>query len=234
MRTYINISTNDFHTQKTLHPDDYRRRQVPYADIFNKPLPLFPLPPDQQKKEIATKEELNNTGNGGVNDGLNDREKNTQINQASIGHLNNCTDDLQDKKLDEILGFSDCGSGSGAVKYYPLLEWEMIAGVMHVYEADKRKSESDTDTENETIGETETEEGSRIGGEVSCEAEASVPSLGSTTDEALQVNAERKSRSAVIASLFPVLSFDEFVRDFNYVSTSKNICTFSPYCDTTS
>ena len=36
---------------KVVHPDDFRRRLVPYADIFSKPLPVFPPPPDDQQEE---------------------------------------------------------------------------------------------------------------------------------------------------------------------------------------
>jgi hypothetical protein len=168
------------------------------------------------------KKEKKETANdmGGEDNNI-ERDQHTPLNQESNGQLGNCMDDYQDQKLDQILGCN------GAMRYYPLLRWEMIAGVMHVFEVDTGSSDSDVKSgESETDGVTKGESK----GEKKKEGTASVPStppfsVHLSTDKvkaphSAQADSSHSAQKSV--GLYPVLSFDEFVKDFTYVRTASN------------
>ena len=229
-------------------------------------MPLFPPPPGQQKKEVVKdaveevekgdrngvekKNDERRIGGNGVENGelseqLNYRDQQSQSNQGSNGQLGNSMDDFQDKKLDRIL---ECNQSE---RYYPLLRWEMIAGVMHVFEVNTESSGSDVmkvESQRESVTKIQTERGTEEQGtavgiaqyETTSALSTSTPTpplpptpptstppfpVSLSTDEALLTNQSDASSSTQLKSvnLYPVLSFDEFVKDFTFVSTA-HIC----------
>jgi hypothetical protein len=162
-------------------------------------LPLFPPPPGQQKKEVVKdaveevekgdkngvekkddkrKIEGNGVENGEVYEQLNYRDQQSQSNQGSNGQLGNSMDDFQDKKLDRILG---CNQSE---RYYPLLRWEMIAGVMHVFEVNTESSGSDVmkvESQRESMTKIQTERGTEEQGTAVEVAQCEITSALSTS-----------------------------------------------------
>jgi hypothetical protein len=166
---------------------------------------------DEKKEKKETVNEM-----GGEDNDI-DRDQHTPLNQESSAQLGNCMDDYRDQKLDQVL---EC---NGTVRYYPLLRWEMIAGVMHVLEVDTGSSDGDV-----KIGESQTDGVTK--GEKKKEGTASAPStppfsVHPSTDKAkaphsTQGDSSHSAQKSV--GLYPVLSFDEFVKDFTYVRTASN------------
>ena len=207
-------------TGKVPHPDDFRRRLVPHADIFSRPLPVFLPPPDDAEWiEAANFSKINNVGDAHI---------------QSTGHRDNHSD--KDK-----------------CKYYPALVYEMIGGVMCVFNekdrnnriqkrnvsnitsnnnSDKSRHDDDNcchgdgdsiidnmisnhhDINSMSISNSDNPSNSdrfSVSNSSNMSKNNSEISMKEHNEEIIRKNRE-------IGNLFPVLSVDEFVKDFNYVS----------------
>ena len=237
-------------SSKILHPDDYRRRLIPFANIFYRPLPVFLPPPTDEESESIRKNEAEHVGNGGsagsVENGSVAMKSNGHNNaNKSMGsdcingdaaintsHDNNhkydynnsenggagdgvtqveTSSDYPDRRLNAILSQSSPEKKSKtditATRYYPKLKWEMKAGVMHVFEVNpiennRVKTDRDIQIEIGSVTGDKSEEKQTL-------AELIIPGM-----PCLEINGNAP------VNLFPVLTFDEFVKDFNYVSTN--------------
>jgi hypothetical protein len=190
---------------------------------------------DKKENGHEVGDEENNVDNGESNDQLVDRAQHTSLNQGSNGQLGNCADDFQDQKLDQTVGCN------GSVRYYPLVRWEMVAGVMHVFEVDAVSSDSDvksgeSQTDRATNREVEEETENK-----SAEPAPSTPTFslhpsseksrvphgtqgdsphGTQGDSPHGTQGDSPHGTQKAVGLYPVLSFDEFVKDFTYVRTA--------------
>lgn len=233
---------------KILHPDDYRRRLIPFADIFNKPLPVFLPPPSDEELENIRNKKVEHVGNGGnvgnvEKGGIEVKSNGHNNGNKSIGngynngdtaintsHDNNhkydnnnsdnggagddatqveTSSDYPDRRLNEILSQSSpekkSKTNTSVTRYYPKLKWEMKAGVMHVFEVNPREIngiKKDKDIEIGTVTGEKNEEKETL-------TELIIPDMSGL---------ELKENTPV--NLFPVLTFDEFVKDFTYVSAN--------------
>jgi hypothetical protein len=239
-------------SSKILHPDDYRRRLIPFANIFNKPLPVFLPPPSDDELENIRRnkgEHVGIVGNGGSvgsagsvekesvevkssghNDNGNKSIRNGDDTAINNSHDNNhkydnnnsensgagdgvtqveTSSDYPDRRLNAILSQSSpekkSKANSSVTRYYPKLKWEMKAGVMHVFEVnpiENNRAKPDKDIEVGSVTGEKSEEKQTL-------TELILPGMsGLEIKEDTPVN------------LFPVLTFNEFVKDFNYVSTN--------------
>lgn len=238
-------------SSKILHPDDYRRRLIPFANIFNKPLPVFLPPPSDEELENVRRNKVEYVGNGGNGGSTGSVEKESvevksnghNYGNKSIGsgyingdtaintsHDNNhkydnnnsenggagdgvtqveTSSDYPDRRLNAILSQSSpekkSKTNNSATRYYPKLKWEMKAGVMHVFEVNPKEYDrvkTDKDIETGTVIGEKNEENQTL-------TELIIPGMSGL---------EMKENTPV--NLFPVLTFNEFVKDFNYVSTN--------------
>ena len=212
---------------KILHPDDYRRRLIPFANIFNKPLPVFLPPPSDDELEIINNDiaanvgtevtnnsyhgHYKNNGNSGNGTGSihgGDSSINTSHDSAdSCAMLSETVNEDPDRRLNEIISQASVDKKSKltmpVTRYYPALKWVMKAGVMHVFEVSpihtKRVNQN---TVIESKEKDEEDQNIRILKELDLSC-----ILDHDINKELPVN------------LFPVLTFSEFVKDFNYVRT---------------
>lgn len=218
---------------KILHPDDYRRRLIPFANIFNKPLPVFLPPPSDDELEIINNEraanlgvEVSNNGyhsnyknNGNIgNNGNNgngigngtgsvhgDSSINTSHDSAdSSAMLSETVNEDPDRRLNEIINQASHDKKSKitmpVIRYYPTLKWVMKAGVMHVFEV----TPTQTKHSNQSYA---------IESKEKNEDKQNLKELDLTGILDHEINKELQ------VNLFPVLTFSEFVKDFNYVRT---------------
>ena len=243
-------------SSKILHPDDYRRRLVPFANIFNKPLPVFLPPPSEEELEnMRRNNKVEHVGNGehGGSAGSVEKESvevksnghsngsksigNAYINgdtaRNTSSHDNNhkydnsnsvnggagdgatqveTSSDYPDRRLNAILSQSSpekkSKTNNSVTRYYPKLKWEMKAGVMHVFEVNptvNNRVKTEKDIETETVTGEKSEEKQTL-------TELIIPGMSGL---------EMKENAPV--NLFPVLTFNEFVKDFNYVSTNLSV-----------
>lgn len=171
-----NNDLEDYNTgssAKAFHPDDFRRRLVPFADIFNRPLPVFPSHPITSDETSKAEE-----GYCCVSDG-------------STKSVKGGGDFIDE----ELAGLHTYHSNELAKKLYPVLEWKLKAGVMYVYHA---KSDSGAVGSSSTVQSNDVRHHDNIN---------------------VNGNRERSDQDSQFVNLFPVLSFEEFVRDFNQVRT---------------
>ena len=204
---------------KILHPDDYRRRLIPFANIFNKPLPVFLPPPSDDELEIINNERAANLGVEVTNNGYHGNYKNNGNDGNNGNYGNNGTGSVHgdssintshdsadssavlletvnedpDRRLNEIISQASHDKKSKitmpVIRYYPALKWVMKAGVMHVFEVTPIHTKY---------------------------------SNQNTVIESKEKNEEKQNLKEfdlkdLPVNLFPVLTFSEFVKDFNYV-----------------
>jgi hypothetical protein len=230
-------------SSKILHPDDYRRRLIPFANIFNKPLPVFLPPPRDEELENIRRNKGEHVGNGGNGDSVEKESVEVKSNGHNNGnkcigngynngdgavktsHDNNhkydnsnsdnggagdgvtqveTSSDYPDRRLNAILSQSSpekkSKTNTSVTRYYPKLKWEMKAGVMHVFEVnpiENNRVKTDKDIEIDIVKGENNEEKQTLPGMSGLEIKENTP-----------------------VNLFPVLTFNEFVKDFTYVSTN--------------
>jgi hypothetical protein len=150
----VKVRSGKERSDTDIHPDDFRRRLVPYADIFNRKIPIFSPPPKNGKNENEIKNE--NVGSGSPNS---KRKLFPIFKESEVSFIENNTGTLPE--------------------YYRPLKWVMVAGVMSVSYNDNNDNGDINDSNDNT----------------------------------------KKNDNDIIKNdtLFPVLSFEEFIKDFNYV-----------------
>ena len=219
---------------KILHPDDYRRRLIPFANIFNKQLPVFLPPPSHDEIEIINNENAANVGVEVTNNGYHNNCKNngnnvnngtgngtgsihggdSSINTShdsadSSAMLSETVNEDPDRRLNEIISQASVDKKSKTTmpvtRYYPALKWVMKAGVIHVFEVSpihtNRVNQNTVIESKEKI-----EENQNI-------KELKELDLTGIVDHDIS--------KEVPVNLFPVLTFGEFVKDFNYVRMNQ-------------
>ena len=221
-------------TGKVPHPDDFRRRLVPHADIFSRPLPVFLPPPDDAEVIEATK----------VSGIINDSDTHIKSTSQRDSSNGNSIDFNMSTNGNDISDENKCN-------YYPVLIYEMIGGVMCVFNEKDRneriqkrnvsnitsnnnsdKSHHDDDDcchgdsddviENyiNSYHENSSMSVSNLDNPSSSErfSVSNSSNMSKNNSEMRGHNEEMIRKNRQIGNLFPVLGVDEFVEDFNYVS----------------
>ena len=182
---------NNGSSAKAFHPDDFRRRLVPFADIFNRPLPTFPHRPVTHDKMSKNEEGYCcvSKGEGGV--------------KSIEGEVEG---DFIDRKLADRNVDS---SNESSQKLYPVLQWKLKAGVMHVYNANN---------DNGVSGSSSILQPNDVHHHDNNDSKNNGNSSREKSDKLKTIDGDSQS-----VNLFPVLSFEEFVRDFNQVCTGSHL-----------
>ena len=250
-------------TGKIPHPDDFRRRLVPHADIFSRPLPIFPPPPDDDVVIIEAENLFSDNSNSNSNsnikcnnisndegNGMNVGENETEQIKNEDGQLNK--NSYVKSHAKSVSTFDCIDNNNQKCKYYPVLVFEMIGGVMCVFDEKDRneriqKSNVSNITSNNNSMKSHHDDNCIIhtdnghnenhncininnkndndspyrlnSNKTSSPSNSSYVSKNNSEGSLREREEEKIRKNKESGNLFPVLTIDEFVQDFNYVST---------------